>query len=59
MATVAGTDYWQPVIIGKSARPRCFGNHWKPESMGAPYYNNTKAWMRQDIWWDINKRFNR
>jgi len=55
----SGTDFWKPIIIGKAKNPRCFGRHWSPEKLGALYYNNVAAWMRSDIWWDFNRRFNR
>lgn len=54
-----GTDFWKPVFIGKAKRPRCFGKHWKPEQIGALYYNNETAWMRSNIWVDIMDQFNR
>jgi len=36
----------QPLIIGKSANPRCFNNR-KPS--GVQYYNNNSAWMTSTI----------
>ncbi len=54
-----GTDYWKQVFIGKAKRPRCFGRLWNPENIGGLYYHNNKAWMRQDVWWDYNRKINR
>jgi hypothetical protein len=54
-----GEDFWKPVFIGKAKKPRCFGNHWSPENIGSLYYYNNKAWMRNDVWWDYNRKFNR
>ena len=55
----SGEDFWNPVFIGKSKRPRCFGKHWNVEDIGGLYYYNAKAWMRQEVWWDYNRKFNR
>lgn len=54
-----GKNFWQPIFIGKSKNPRCFGKHWKVSSLGAQYYNNSKAWMDSTIWWEVNRKFNR
>jgi hypothetical protein len=57
-----GTNYWKLVFIGKAKRPRCFGRLRKLENIGGLYYHNNKvnkAWMRQDVRWDYNKKFNR
>ena len=53
-----GEDFWKPVFIGKAKKPRCFGNHWSPGNIGSLYYYNNKAWMRNDVWWDFNRKFN-
>ena len=53
-----GTDFWKPVFIRSAKRPRCFGRIWKPENLGGLYYHKHKAWMKQDIWWDVNRKFN-
>lgn len=36
-------------IIGKSARPRCFGRVWNAESIGARYRAQDSAWMDGNI----------
>lgn len=39
-----------PIVIGKSANPRCFkGLRDKSNPHGLPYYSNSKAWMNTDI----------
>ena len=39
-----------PIVIGKSANPRCFkGLRDKSNPYGLPYYSNRKAWMNTDI----------
>ena len=43
-----GTDKLQPLVIGKSANPRCFKNIRK-ENLGVKYEANKKAWMTGDI----------
>jgi hypothetical protein len=44
-----------PVVIGKSARPRCFGKEFNP-NMILPYYNNTKAWMTASVFGDCRNQ---
>ena len=39
----AGSDFWKPTIIGTTKKPRCFGNHWTPEKVGALNYHNDSA----------------
>lgn len=41
-------DFEEPLIIGKSARPRCFKN-LDLNSLAITWKNNTKAWMTQNI----------
>ena len=39
-----------PIVIGRSANPRCFkGLRNKSNPHGLPYYSNSKAWMNTDI----------
>jgi DDE superfamily endonuclease/Tc5 transposase DNA-binding domain/CENP-B N-terminal DNA-binding domain len=43
-----GTDKLKPLVIGKSAKPRCFKNIQK-ENLGTKYEANKKAWMTGEI----------
>src|SRR2546423_6250561 len=43
-----GTDKLKPLVIGKSAKPRCFKNIQK-ENLGTKYEANKKAWMTSEI----------
>src|SRR3989440_1894227 len=43
-----GTDKLKPLVIGKSANPRCF-KHIRKENLDAKYEANKKAWMTGDI----------
>jgi len=43
-----GTDKLKPLVIGKSANPRCFKNVRK-ENLDAKYEANKKAWMTGNI----------
>ena len=43
---MSGTDKLPLLVIGKSARPRCFKN---VKSLPAIYESNRKAWMTSDI----------
>ena len=40
-----GSYKMKPFVIGKVARPRCFGKTFKPEFIGIKYQNNKKAWQ--------------
>ena len=44
-----GTDKIQPFVIGRAARPRCFGKTFEP-SIYADYSYNNKAWMISLLW---------
>ena len=49
-----------PIVIGKSASPRCFkGIRDKNIPLGVPYYSNAKAWMNSVIMLDILNKINR
>ena len=49
-----------PIVIGKSASPRCFkGIRDKKMPLGVPYYSNAKAWMDSVIMLDILNKINR
>lgn len=43
-----GTDKLKPLVIGKSANPRCLKNV-RRENLGVKYEANKKAWMTSDI----------
>lgn len=43
---ISGTDKRKLIVIGKSAKPRCFKN---VKSLPVDYFHNKKAWMTQDI----------
>ena len=45
-ANMSGTGKLMPLVIGKSARPRCFNGVDVPLS----YKSNAKAWMTGDLW---------
>ena len=48
-----------PIVIGKSASPRCFkGIRNKNMPLGVPYYSNAKAWMDSVIMLDILNKMN-
>lgn len=49
-----------PIVIGRSASPRCFkGIRDKKKPFGIPYYSNAKAWMDSVIMLDILNKINR
>lgn len=43
---MSGTDKLKPLIIGKSANPRCF----RGINVPLPYKSNSKAWITGDVW---------
>lgn len=45
-ANMSGTDKLKPLIIGKSANPRCF----RGINVPLPYKSNSKAWMTGEVW---------
>lgn len=55
-----GSDKLKPLLIGKSANPRCF-KHVNRTTLPSYYRNNSTAWMTSKIfadWLDIdNKKF--
>lgn len=46
-----GTEKLLPLIIGKAAKPRCFGKSWNVREL-CYYYHNAKAWMNASIFQD-------
>ena len=52
-----GTDKIRPFVIGRSARPRCFGRDFDP-AMYVDYRHNKKAWMTSIVWVDVLKILN-
>ena len=45
-ANMSGTDKLMPLVIGNSARPRCF----RGVDVPLPYKSNAKARMTGDLW---------
>ena len=43
-----GTDKLKPLVIGKSAKPRCF-KHIPKANLGTEYEANKKAWMKAEV----------
>jgi len=59
IVNTSGT-YRKAAVIGESKKPRCFGKTWDPAThLGIPYYSNSSAWMKSDIFSDILTCFNR
>ncbi|XP_064465488.1 tigger transposable element-derived protein 6-like [Ornithodoros turicata] len=58
LSTPAGTDKRQPVVTGKSKRPRCFGMTFDP-AVYCDYYSNRKAWMTTAIFQTVLKKLDR
>ena len=62
-ANMTGTDKRKLLIIGKSARPRCFKG-LRMEGLPVEYHANKNAWMTSDIFrnwltsWDQNLQLN-
>ena len=52
-----GTDKIRPLVIGRAARPRCFGRDFEP-SMYVDYKYNKKAWMTAILWDEAVKSLN-
>ena len=52
-----GTDKIRPFVIGRAARPRCFGKDFDP-CMYVDYRYNKKAWMTNTEWQDVLKNLN-
>jgi len=55
-ANMDGSDKRRMLIIGKSAKPRCFKG---VTSLPVEYKANTKAWMTGDIWKNHLQQWNR
>ncbi|KIJ07369.1 hypothetical protein PAXINDRAFT_90515, partial [Paxillus involutus ATCC 200175] len=47
-ANADGSEKLPLIYIGKSKKPRCFGNK-TPQSCGFYYRNNKKAWMTAEL----------
>ena len=52
-----GTDRFEPLFIGHSAKPRCF-NKKSGADLGFWYFNNKKAWMTGEFFDLFLRRFN-
>ena len=49
-----------PIVIGKTASPRCFkGIRDNNNPLGVPYYANRKAWMNSENVLDVLGKLNR
>src|SRR6266700_2702250 len=55
-ANADGSEKLKLDIIGKSAKPRGFGN--LSNKLPVNYYSNSKAWMTGDIWRQIMSNLN-
>lgn len=55
-ANADGTEQFPLMVIGKAKKPRCFRQKTGQE-LGFDYWNNTKAWMRTDIFFLWLHRF--
>jgi hypothetical protein len=57
-SNMSGTDKKKLLVIGKSAKPRCFKG-LKMDSLPVEYYANKNAWMTSEIFkkwlmrWDV------
>ncbi|XP_070581288.1 tigger transposable element-derived protein 4-like [Ptychodera flava] len=51
-------DKEQPLVIGKSQKPRCFKNI-DPKTLPVDYHANRKAWMNSQIFEDWVRKFDR
>ena len=52
-----GTDKLRPIVIGKSAKPRCFGKI-KSESLPVVWRANEKAWMTLNLFQEWLSSYN-
>ena len=55
-ANADGSDKVVPFVIGKAARPRCFGRNFDVQTL-VTYRHNKKAWMTSDLFCDFLKQF--
>ena len=55
-ANMDGTEKLEPLVIGKSANPRCFKS---VRSLPVEYRSNAKAWMTAALWTEWLKGFDR
>ena len=51
-----GTEKLEPLVIGKSANPKCFKS---VRSLPVEYRSNAKAWMTAALWTEWLKGFDR
>jgi len=54
----SGTDKQKSLVIGKFARPRCFGKTFDPK-IYVDYTFNKKAWMTSSVFQDWLKQFDK
>lgn len=53
-----GSDKRQLLLIGKSAKPRCFKSI-NPSQLPVHYASNQKAWMNRQLWFEWLKKFDK
>ncbi len=57
-----GTHKIDPLVIGKAARPLCFGpkkGGWEPSDVHVSYTSNKTAWMNSKVFYEWMLSFNR
>lgn len=54
----ASGDKEKPIIIGKSANPRCFRGVLDRTTLPCEYFSQPKAWMESDILTEILRKLN-
>jgi hypothetical protein len=54
---IDGSEKKRIDVIGKSVKPRSFGN--KMKNLPINYYNNKKAWMTSELWLNIMSKLNK
>ena len=57
-ANATGMDKQKPLLIARTARPRCFGKDFDP-NVYAIYRYNKKAWMTRDLFTEWLENFER
>lgn len=56
-ANMDGSEKLEPIVIGKSIKPRCFKGI-NTSTLGVRYYANLKAWMTRQVFTEWLKQFN-
>lgn len=55
-ANMDGSEKLKPLVIGKTAKPRCFKN---VKSLSVSYEANSKSWMTSNVWEKTLKEFDK